>query len=145
MRAYYVFIVNEYFANFYKRKPAALYKIFEQIYNLNNQDIILGYRIFEQVALPFRKNNINEYIYSKHCKEVSYSRNLNNHIINNLYKGEQTKITVYNSHLNIKTNLNYPEIIDTLKEFEDNIFICDFTNYDYFWLDQIKPDQLVKN
>ncbi|MDD2490366.1 MAG: sporulation inhibitor of replication protein SirA [Bacilli bacterium] len=145
MRVYYAFIVNEYFANFYNTKPSALYKIFDQIYNLSNQDVVLGYRIFEQIAIPFNKNNINEYIYSKHCGELSYSRNLNKHIINNLYFDEQTKVTVYNSHIKIKSNINYPTIIDTLREFEDNIFICDFINKDYFWLDQIKTDNLVKS
>lgn len=145
MRIYYVFLVNEYFANFYNSKPSSLYKIFEQIYNLDNNDIILGYRIFEQIALPFNKNNINEYIYSRHCGELSYSKNLNKHIINNLYSSEISKLTVYNSHIKIKSNINYPSFINTLREFEANIFVCDFVNKDYFWLDKINEDALVKS
>ena len=39
MRNYYVFIVNDYFAHFYDSKPSSLFKIFEQIYNLNNNYI----------------------------------------------------------------------------------------------------------
>jgi hypothetical protein len=145
MRVYYAFIVNEYFASFYNAKPSALYKIFEQIYNLSNNDIVLGYRIFEQIALPFNKNNIGEYIYSKHCGELSYSRNNNKHIINNLYYDEHSKLSIYNSHLKIKSNINYPTFIDTLRDFEENIFICDFVNKDYFWLDKIKKELLVKS
>ncbi len=145
MRVYYVFIVNDFFANFYNSKPSSLYKIFEQIYNLGNNDVILGYRIFEQIGIPFDKNNLNEYIYSKHCGEVSYSRTVNKHVINNLYLEELSKATVYNSHIKIKSNLNYPTFIETLREFEENIFVCDFINKDYFWLDKVKKKALVNN
>lgn len=143
MRVYYVFIVNDYFASFYNSRPSSLYKIFEQVYNLNNNDIVLGYRIFEQVAIPFNKMNVNEYIYNKHCGELSYSRNINNHIIKNLYFDEVSKLTVYNSHLKIKSNINYPTFIDSLKDFETNLFVCDFVNKDYFWLDKIEKEALV--
>lgn len=145
MRIFYVFMVNEFFANFYNTKPSSLYKILEQIYHLNNNDVVLGYRLFEQLAVPFNKENINEYIYSKHCGELSYTRNDNNHLIDNLYADEKSKITVYNSHLKIKSNLNYPAFIDTLREFESNILVCDFLNKDYFWLDKIKRDALVRS
>jgi hypothetical protein len=143
MRVYYVFIVNDFFASFYNSKPSSLYKIFEQIYNLNNNDIVLGYRIFEQIAIPFNKNNINQYIYNRHCGELSYSKNINVHMIKNLYFDEISKLTVYNSHLKIKTNVNYPSFIDSLRDFEKNMFICDFINKDYFWLDGIRRETLV--
>lgn len=143
MRVYYVFIVNDYFASFYNLKPSSLYRIFEQIYNLNNNDIILGYRIFEQIAVPFNKLNVNEYIYNRHSGELSYSRNVNQHIIKNLYFDEISKLTVYNSHLKIKSNINYPTFIDTLRAFEHNIFVCDFINKDYFWLDKVTKEALV--
>ncbi len=145
MRVYHAFIVNEFFANFYNSKPSSLYKIFEQIYNLNNNDVILGYRIFEQLAVPINKDNINEYIYSKHCGELSYSRNNNKHVINNLYFDEVSKTIIYNSHIKIKSNINYPTFIDTLREFEENIFVCDFSNKDYFWLDKVKKEVLVNS
>ncbi|MGI6329981.1 MAG: sporulation inhibitor of replication protein SirA [Bacilli bacterium] len=145
MRTYYAFIVNEYFAGFYQSKPSSLYKIFEQIYDLGPNDIVLGYRIFEQLATPFNKDHINEYIYNKHSGELSYSKNQNKHLINNIYFSEISKIIVYNSHLKIKSNINYPTFIETIRDFEENIFICDFINKDYFWLDKIKNDSLVKN
>ena len=143
MRNYYVFIVNDYFAHFYVSKPSSLFKIFEQIYNLNNNDVLLGYKIFEQIAITFNKQNINEYIYNRHCGELSYSKNNDNHLIKNLYFDEISKITVYNSHLKIKSNLNYPTFMDTVRNFEKNIFVCDFVNKDYFWLDKIHKETLV--
>lgn len=145
MRIYHAFLVNEFFANFYINKPSSLYKIFEQIYNLNNNDVILGYRLFEQIAVSFNKDHVNEYIYSKHCGELSYSRNDNRHVINNLYFDEISKVIVYNSHIKIKSNINYPTFIDTLREFEKNIFVCDFINKDYFWLDKVKKSNLVNS
>jgi hypothetical protein len=75
--------------------------------------------------------------------ELSYSRNVNVHTIKNLYFDEISKLTVYNSHIKIKTNINYPTFIDSLRNFEKNIFVCDFINKDYFWLDKIKKETLV--
>ena len=105
----------------------------------------LGYRLFEQIAVSFNKDHVNEYIYSKHCGELSYSRNDNRHVINNLYFDEISKVIVYNSHIKIKSNINYPTFIDTLREFEKNIFVCDFINKDYFWLDKVKKSNLVNS
>jgi len=138
-------MVNEHIAHFYQHQPSALFQVFEQIYALDHQDLVLGYRIFEQIAYPFHKHHLNEYIYNKHSGELSYSRNQNKHLINNIYFSEISKINVYNSHLKIKSNINYPTFIETIREFEDNIFICDFINKDYFWLDKIKNDSLVKS
>ena len=53
MRTYYAFIIKDSLMHFYLKRPYSLYKILEQIYRLKNNDIVLGYRLLEQVTDHF--------------------------------------------------------------------------------------------
>jgi len=141
MRTYYIFQLKYYFYNFYEKKPYMLYKILEDIYHSNNKDIVLTYKLFDQIALPFKKNNVNDLLKKNHVNQNNYEQNLNKHYISNILTGESTSLTVYNSHLKIRTNVNYPVFLDDIS-FVNNIFICDFQNKDYFWLCKMKKCQV---
>ena len=71
---------------------------------------------------------------------VSYKKTLNKHVLNNLT--ENTKLTVYNTYIKIKTNKNITDFFKVLEN-EENIFICDFNNKDYFWLSKVNAKKLV--
>ena len=60
--------------------------------------------------------------------------------VNNLT--ENTKLTVYNTYIKIKTNKNITDFFRVLEN-EENIFICDFNNKDYFWLSKVNAKNLV--
>lgn len=143
MRTYYAFIIKDSLIHFYKKKPYSLYKILEQIYNLKNNDIVLGYRLLEQVTMPIGKKKTNDYIYNRHIEELSYSKNEYGHIINNLYSNEITLLKVFNSHIRIKSNVNYSVFFDSIKEYNKDIFVCDFINKDYFWIEEINLKSIV--
>lgn len=143
MRTYYAFIIKDSLIHFYRKKPYSLYKILEQIYNLKNNDIVLGYRLLEQVTVPVGYKKTNEYIYSKHSHELSYSRNEFGHIINNLYSDEITLMKIFNSHIKIKSNVNCSTFLNSIKQYNKDIFICDFTNKDYFWIEEINVESIV--
>ena len=95
----------------YKDKPFKMYKIFEEIYYSKSYDSLNTYRNFETVAVPFNKIMLNEYIYYEFKLKYGYKRNGNKHNLN----------TSENSTLQIN---NY----------NNNLFVCDFENMDYFWL-----------
>ena len=67
-------------------------------------------------------NKLDSYYYQKN----------NVHIISS--GDEYTKLMVSSYCLKLKTNLNYPTFFSNIKNYSDNIFICDFENKDYFWL-----------
>ena len=50
---------------------------------------------------------------------------------------ECSKLVISNSNLKIKTNAAYCKFFNIINEYSDNIFVCDFVNKDYFWLDKI--------
>ena len=135
MRVYYLFKVNNYFYYMYKNKPFKMYKMLEEIYHTRNNDVVLTYRMFEQIANPFNKNIVNNFI-DNYLKDKSYYMRSNNiHLISNNL--EYSKLSVANSNLKIKTSINYTSFFEILNNYTDNIFICDFINKDYFWLQNI--------
>lgn len=143
MRTYYAFIIKDSLMNFYSKKPYSLYKILEQIYRLKNNDMVLGYRLLEQVTEPFGTRKTDKYIYKKHYDELEYSRLDDGHMIKNLYSEEITFLKVFHSHVRIKTNNNFSSFFSSIQEYNENIFICDFENQDFFWVNKINFETIV--
>ena len=143
MRTYYAFIIKDSLMQFYSKKPYSLYKILEQIYRLKNNDIVLGYRLLEQVTEPFGTRKTDKFIYKKHLNELEYSRLDDGHMIKNLYSEEITFLKVFHSHVRIKTNNNYSAFFNSIQEYDENIFVCDFENQDFFWVNKINFETLV--
>jgi len=143
MRTYYAFIIKDSLMHFYMKKPYSLYRILEQIYRLKNNDIVLGYRLLEQVTKPFGTRKADKFLYKRHFDELEYSRLDDGHMIKNLYSEEITFLKVFHSHVRIKTNNNYSAFFNSIQEYDENIFICDFENQDFFWVNKINFETLV--
>ena len=142
MRTYYAFLIKDSLVDFYLKRPYSLYRILEQIYKLKNNDIVLGYRLLEQVTNHFGCD-ADKFLYKRHYNELEYSKIDNKHIIKNLYSEEVTFLKVFYTHIKMKTNNNYSSFFETMKEYNKNIFICDFENEDFFWLNKINFETLV--
>lgn len=142
MRTYYIFIIKDSLMEVYSNKPYSLYKILEQIYRLKNNDIVLGYRLLEQVSDPFTRN-MDKFIYNRHINELEYSKLDDGHMINNLYSEEITFLKVFHSHIKLTTNNNYSAFFNSIKEYKENIFVCDFSNQDFFFINKINFKTLV--
>ena len=140
MRVYYLFKINDSFSNLYYNRTYYLYKMLDEISKSSKNDFIISYRLFSQMATPFNKTDINSKIYRKYEFDDSYKKTLNKHVLNNLT--ENTKLTVYNTYIKIKTNKNITDFFKVLEN-EENIFICDFNNKDYFWLSKVNAKNLV--
>lgn len=140
MRVYYLFKINDSFSKLYYNKTYYLYKMLEQISLSSKNDFIISYRLFEQMALAFNKTDVNSKIYRKYAFDNNYKKTLNKHILDDGI--ENTKLTVYNTYIKVKTNKNISAFFKILSN-EDNIFVCDFNNKDYFWLDKVSRKTLV--
>lgn len=140
MRVYYLFKINDSFSKLYYNKTYYLYKMLEQISLSSKNDFIISYRLFEQMAIPYNKADVNSSIYRKFCFDENYKKTLNKHVIDDGV--EKTKLTVYNTYIKIKTNKNITEFFKVLSN-EENIFVCDFNNKDYFWLSKVTSKNYV--
>ena len=56
-------------------------------------------------------------------------------MINNYYKNEESKLTINKAYLLLETNMIKSAFFNDLKN--KNLFVCDFENKDYFWLDSL--------
>lgn len=82
MRTYYIFNVNKYYSYMYKDKPFKMYKIFEEIYYSRDYNSIKAYHVLEEIANPFNKIMLNEYIYNEYKYKYGYKRKDNIHYLN---------------------------------------------------------------
>jgi len=115
-----------------------MYKIIEELYYTKEYDMLISYKYYQKFAIEFNKLAINEYIYNLNRKNINYQRDNNIHIIQN---EKYNKLTVNSSCLILKTNDIYSIFLNDLGVYLDNIFICDFKNKDYFWLDSLNKDR----
>ena len=138
MRTYYIFKINKYFAYIYKRWPYKMYKIIEELYYARDYDMLISYKYYQRFATLFDKKTVNEYIYSLNKHNLKYQRDNNIHIINN---DKYNKLTVNSTCLILQTDDIYSIFLNDLSVYLDNVFICDFKNKDFFWLDSLNKDR----
>ena len=135
MRTYYMFKINKYFAYIYKKWPYKMYKIIEELYYTKDYDMLSSYRYYKRFAIEFDKKVVNDYIYSINKTNKLYYRDNSTHILNN---DNYNKLVISNSCLILRTDDMYSLFLQDISNYTDNIFICDFKNKDYFWLDNLK-------
>ena len=81
---------------------------------------------------------LGEYIYYEYKLKYGYKRQDNLHILNT---SENTTLKINNYNIKIETDNNYTEFFKYLNNYNNNLFVCDFNNKDYFWLSKLKPLQ----
>ena len=141
MRTFYIFKINNMFQTFYNDKSNILFKMFNEIYSSNDQDLINKFRLFEQITIPFNKRIFNNYVMLKHRDDIFYTKNDNVHTIEN--DKEISRLTINNTFLKIKSNKNINSFIKDIYDSKESVFVIDFQNKDYFWINEIKLKTLV--
>ena len=138
MRTYYIFKINKYFAYIYKKWPYKMYKIIEELYYTKDYDMLISYKYYQKFATLYNKLSLNEYIYNLNKNNKNYHRDNNVHIIKN---EKYNKLTISNTCIILKTDDIYSVFLNDLNTHLNNIFVCDFKNKDYFWLDSLNKDR----
>ena len=108
-----------------------MYKIFEEIYYSKSYNSLNTYRNFETVANLYNKTMLNEYIYYEFKQKYGYTRKDNKH---NLNTSEKSTLLINNYNIKLVTENNYSIFFRYLNNYNNNLFVCDFENMDYFWL-----------
>jgi len=136
MRTFYIFKINKEMAILTKDTPYNMFKSMEQIYRLDKKDFSLGLKLFEQLAEPINHKRINNRIFNLYKDNDHYTKFRNVHQIHNRYKPEETKLTVNKVYLMLESNIVKPLFFRHLN-LDSNLFVCDFENKDYFWLESL--------
>lgn len=135
MRTFYIFRINRELSVLLLENPYTLYKTLESIYLMDKTDISMGKELLDQVSLRFNVDTFNKMIYEKNKDNDFYMKIGNNHRIYNKYRAEETNIYVKNTYILVTTNV-LPKNINLFLPNND-LFVCDFANRDYFWLTRL--------
>ena len=136
MRTFYIFNINKSFYNLMRNNPYHLFRAMEDIHSFNTADANVAYDLFTQIASPFDKSKINNKIFNELKGIDFYSKFRNVHRIQNKYIPEDTMLIVNKAFLMLESNILKPAFLDVLKDYR-NLFVCDFKNKDYFWLNEL--------
>ena len=138
MRVFYIFKIKEEFKNIYYDTQSSLYNMFKQIYYLDMDDLSYARTILKQLTEEIDKEEIDKHLFIKLHKTLSYSKKGEIHILNNLYKDEISKLIIKKSYIKLISDVNIPSFFKELEKLDDNLFICDFTYSDFFFIDSLK-------
>jgi len=134
LRIYFVFKIKEEYIELYKDTPNTLYNILNQMYYMKRNEIGYGFNLFNQMIDKIDKFELDKYLYILLHTKMKYSKKGDEHILNNLYKDEISILKVKNTHMVINSNKSYTEFFVLLNQYNNDYFVCDFNNHDYFFL-----------
>ena len=137
MRTFFIFKIKKHFAILTKNNPYNLYKTIEKIYNLSEEELKKNTNIFEFLKDNFNKDDLNNQLFLSYKDKSYYTKFLNTHMINDYFTHEKTKLIVNKKYLVIKSNEEVPLFFKDIDRNEKNLFVCDFINKDYFWLEEL--------
>ncbi len=133
MRTFYIFKINKEFKIITKNKPYNLFLALDNIHNMDREDVSLAMSLYDEVCEKNDIRSLNLRIFNMLSEEDYYTKFDNNHIINNYYTMETSKLTINKTYLKLKSSLNNPTFFSTLRNIP-NLFVIDFASKDYFWL-----------
>lgn len=136
MRTFYIFNINDDIAYLMRNDQYPLFMSLNKIKNMKKSDLSLGVNIYEQIASPLDKSTISKKLYDYYRESDFYSIYQNNHSYINKYRDEKSFLYVKNTYLKLISNKENPEFFKCLKK-NKKLFICDFDNKDYFYLNNI--------
>ena len=134
MKVYYIFKIKKEFVNLYKEVPSVLYNILKSIYYLDKESVEYGYNLFNQLICTLDKYELDKNLYIELHKNVPYIKKNDIHIINNLYNDEVSRLRINNFFMKLELDQDYSSFYKYLKNKEDNLFICNFKETDFFFL-----------
>lgn len=129
MRKYNLFVIKKEYYDLYKNKIELLFDILKGIRKLNNS---YGIFLYEQICNIIDINLLNDYLNSKFNLNKKYYFFFDNIIINLKY-----------SRIVVLTKYNFPKIIKFFNCYNRYIFVVDFENNDYFWLNDFTKNKVL--
>ena len=129
MRKYYLFVIKNEYYKIYRKTPSMLYKTLENLYMLERYDFSYGISLYNQLCQPFSVKLLNNYIKNKY---KCYS--INSKILQIKSLVEKTFLQIGYGTTVIFTDKEYPEILKVFNTYNRKIFVCEFNQNDYFWL-----------
>ncbi len=125
MREYNLFIIKKDLLKVYKNDGKFLFDNLKKLFYLN-YNYNFGQYLFEQLCQNINVNVV-----------INYFENKFNLKYNDLFIYKGCRIYIKYSRIIIKSKYNLPEILKIFNIYSKDIFVCDFKNNDYFFLNEL--------
>lgn len=133
MRKYYLFVIQKDFYEVYKNNSFVLFKTLENLWRIKKTDFSYGLSLYDALCQTFDVPLLNRYFKGKYASRIVSKDN--RHIIVNEKKHYYVLIELHYSCTIVLTNINMPNVLRDFNYYNRRIFVCDFVNEDFFWLD----------
>ena len=131
MRKYFLFDINERYYNLYFHKDRLLFRTLESLYNNEQYQKANNISLFNQLCMLINIKYLNSYFSNK----INIKNNKNKHLYISKKTSEKTLIEIIRPCIIIYTNKNFPNLFKIFNYYSKRVFVCDFNNQDYFWLE----------
>lgn len=135
MRTFYIFRIKREMTILTKETPYNLYRTIENLYYMDNFNMGVSFKIYNDLFDTFDCSYLNKRINNLFKTNRYYIYDDDKHKIYNKYKPETSLLKVYRSHIILKSDVINPTLLVNYL-MSDNLFVCDFKNKDYFWLNE---------
>lgn len=135
MREFFIFDLKDEFKELYIDKPSILYNILEQIYLLKKEDIHYGYSLFRQLTKKIEKEKLDTYLFITYHQSIPYSKKDHVHYYNNPVHDEISTLEIKRAFMKVTTTYQDCFFFSIFNTLNNNYFVCDFKNQDYFFLE----------
>ena len=136
MRTYYIFKINDELKTIYNKKSNNIYKLLNSIRLSDIKDKNRINKLYKRITKTINKKLVNDYIIRNHLNDFYYKKIGIYHELSN--EVENSILIVNNTYIKIVTNNNISTFFKDLYSINDNYFLIDFDNKDYFYLDDLK-------
>ncbi len=133
MREYNLFVIKDEYFNFYNNKPEYLYEILNKLNNFSS-NMNYGITLYEQLCNKIDVEILKYYLNNKY--------GLSN---NKVFYLDNVFIELKYSRIIVRSKYNYPRIMKSFNCYNRNIFVCDFKNNDYFFLNSFMRNKVLEN
>ena len=133
MREYNLFVIKDEYFNFYNNKPEYLYEILNKLNNFSS-NMNYGITLYEQLCNKIDVEILKYYLNNKYGLSNDKVFYLDNVFIELKY-----------SRIVVRSKYNYPRIMKSFNCYNRNIFVCDFKNNDYFFLNSFMRNKVLEN
>jgi len=144
MKVFFIFDMKLEFVKLYQDNKRVLFNILKQIYFLDRDEIQYGQNLFYQLINKIDKESIDTKIYIDFHRNISYSKRKGTHYINNIYRGEISRMSIKSTYIKLETEQEFSTFFEILKNFSNNYFVCDFENQDFFFITELDSTNFSK-
>lgn len=137
MRNFFIFEIKDSIKKVTKENPYELFHTLETIYYQSKEEAQTSFNFLIQLIDPIKIKDLDISLFKQYKENYFYTKYKNIHKMHDIYRKEQTTLSLYKVYLKLETNVVKPRFLEELQK-NHNFFVCDFEEKDYFWLESLE-------